>query len=334
MGVPAEVGGDPHVPFPGDNHVTEALATREPQPAVVPAGGGHKKRRRFSLGPLPWIGPALLLIFAVVLWPAIEMVRTSTLKISISGLTKGFIGTANFEKLFANPELPGVLTRTLVWVVIVVSVTIFISLGLAQLLDARYPGRRLVRWALIIPWAASVVMTATVWRWMLDGYYGVMNVILMDLHLIKDPINWLGDPSTAFPWLMAVAVFVSLPFTTYVLLAGLTSIPHDVYEAARVDGASTWQTYRGITLPLLRPAIMVAALINMINVFNSFPIIWVMTKGGPGYQTDTTTTFMYKIAFKNQDVGQSAAMAVVNFAIILVIVALYLRTVGWRERTT
>ena len=268
-----------------------------------------------------------------MLWPAVEMVRTSLLKISISGVTKGFSGLDNFRNLFANPELPGVLIRTCIWVVGVVFVTVVISLALAQLLNARFPGRRLVRWALIVPWAASVVMTASIWRWILDGFYGVMNRLLMDLHVIAAPVDWLGSPGIAFGWLMAVAVFVSLPFTTYVLLAGLQAIPHEVYEAARVDGAGAWRTYRDITLPLLRPALLVGTLINMINVFNSFPIIWVMTDGGPGYQTDTTTTFMYKIAFKSQNVGQSAAMAVVNFAIILVFVLLYLRSVDWRERT-
>jgi ABC-type sugar transport system permease subunit len=128
-----------------------------------------------------------------------------------------------------------------------------------------------------------------------------------------------------------VAIFVSLPFTTYVVLAGLQSIPSDIYEAARVDGATGLRTYQHITLPLLRPALLVATIINMINVFNSFPIIWVMTNGGPGFQTDTTTTFMYKLAFRFQDVGQSAAMAVVNFGVILVFVVFYLRIVDWRR---
>jgi ABC-type sugar transport system permease subunit len=318
--------------YSGELTVTDALVADETGPTASVGTRRPRRRPRPGLGPLPWIGPALLLIFGVVLWPAIEMVRTSLLRISISGVTKGFAGIDNFRKLFANPELAGVLTRTLVWVVIVVIVTIVISLGLAQLLNARYPGRRLVRWALIVPWAVSVVMTATIWRWILDGFYGVMNRILSDLHLIASPVAWLGDSSVAFVWLMAVAVFVSLPFTTYVILAGLQSIPGDVFEAAKVDGAGPWRTFRDISLPLLRPALLVATLINMINVFNSFPIIWVMTKGGPGYQTDTTTTFMYKIAFRSQDIGQSAAMAVVNFAIILIIVGLYLRTVSWRER--
>jgi len=214
----------------------------------------------------------------------------------------------------------------------VVSVTIFIGLGLAALLNAAFPGRRLVRWALIVPWAASVVMTATIWRWMLDGFYGIINRILFDLGLIATPINdWLGTPGIALIWLMAVAIFVSLPFATYVLLAGMQSIPHDIYEAAKVDGATGWHRYRYITLPLLRPALLVAAIINMINVFNSFPIIWAMTRGGPGSQTDTTTTFMYKLAFRFQDIGQSASLAIVNFSIILLFVLLYLRVVDWRR---
>lgn len=311
--------------------MTDAIAGREGGPATTAAPPPAPRRRRIDLGPLPWIGPALILIFGVVLWPAFEMFQTSLLKIGSSGLTKGFAFPENYQKLFANPELPGLITRTLVWVVIVVSVTIVLSLALALLLDARYPGRRFVRWALIIPWAASVVMTSTIWRWMLDAYYGVVNLALETLGLIDEPVAWLGDASTSFIWMMAVAVFVSLPFTTYVILAGMQAIPHDIYEAARVDGASGGQAYRRITLPLLRGALMVAALINVINVFNSFPIIWVMTKGGPGYTTDTTTTFMYKLAFKNQNVGQSGAMAVVNFMIIVLIVALYLRTVRWRE---
>lgn len=312
--------------------MTEARIAQDQRPTKPGPSGAARRRRLPDLGPLPWIGPALLLIFAVVLWPAFEMLRSSVLEISMSGLARGFAGLDNFERLVADPDLWGILTRTLVWVIVVVSVTILISLALASLLNAAFPGRRLVRWALIIPWAASVVMTATIWRWMLDGFYGIINRILYDLGLLAGPVNdWLGDPSVAFIWLMFVAIFVSLPFTTYVLLAGMQSIPQDIYEAARVDGATGHHSYRYITLPLLRPALLVAAIINMINVFNSFPIIWAMTKGGPGSLTDTTTTHMYKLAFQLLDIGQSAAMAVVNFAVILIFVLLYLRVVDWRR---
>jgi multiple sugar transport system permease protein len=310
--------------------VTDSRVITPATSAATPPG--RSRRRLPGLGPLPWIGPALLLIFGVVLWPAIEMVRTSLSDISMSGINRGFAGLDNFQKLLANPDLLPILVRTITWVVLVVGITIVISLGLAALLNAAFPGRRLVRWALIVPWAASVVMTATIWRWMLDAFYGIVNRIAIDLGLISNPItDWLGTASSAFFWLIAVAIFVSLPFTTYVLLAGLQSIPGDIYEAARVDGATGLRTYRHITLPLLRPALLVAAIINMINVFNSFPIIWAMTGGGPGFQTDTTTTLMYKLAFRFQDIGQSAALAVVNLVVILVFVLFYLRVVDWRR---
>jgi ABC-type sugar transport system permease subunit len=132
--------------------------------------------------------------------------------------------------------------------------------------------------------------------------------------------------------MIAVAVFVSVPFATYALLAGLQSIPGEIYEAARVDGATRWQTYRRITLPLLRPAFLVAALINIINVFNSFPIIWEMTRGGPGHETSTTTTFLFQL--KQSFIGESAAMSVINFALIVVLVLLFLRASRWREQVS
>jgi ABC-type sugar transport system permease subunit len=132
--------------------------------------------------------------------------------------------------------------------------------------------------------------------------------------------------------MIAVAVFVSVPFATYALLAGLQSIPGEIYEAARVDGATDWQTYRRITLPLLRPAFLVAALINIINVFNSFPIIWEMTRGGPGHETSTTTTFLFQL--KQSFIGESAAMSVINFALIVVLVLLFLRASRWREQVS
>ena len=129
--------------------------------------------------------------------------------------------------------------------------------------------------------------------------------------------------------MIAVAVFVSLPFTTYVLLAGLQSIPGDLYEAARVDGASHWYAYRHITLPLLRPAFAVGAVINLMNVFNSFPIIWEMSRGGPGYETSTSTVFMYDL--KGTFVGQSAAMSIINFALVVLIILAFLRVNGWNK---
>ncbi|RCG15832.1 sugar ABC transporter permease [Streptomyces reniochalinae] len=308
-----------------------------PSPASRSRGrGGQSTRpaRRASgglarLGPLPWIAPVVLLILAVVVWPIVELIRTSFQNISISGVVRGSAGTDKYEKLFDESGFGHVIGYTVLWTVVVVSVTMLVSLGLAQLFNQRFPGRSVTRWALIAPWAASVLMTAIGFKWMLNQTAGVLNTVLLDLGIIDKSEDWLGSQSTAWPWMMFVAVFVSLPFTTYTLLAGLQTIPGDVYEAARIDGAGPWQTYRSITLPLLRPAFLVGVVINLINVFNSFPIIWAMTQGGPGSDTSTTTVFMYKL--KETDIAESAAMSVVNFAMVVVLVLLFLKVSRWNE---
>ncbi|MFJ8082275.1 carbohydrate ABC transporter permease [Streptomyces sp. NPDC096205] len=287
--------------------------------------------RRPRLGAWPWISPAVLLILAVVVWPVVEMVRTSLRRIDTSGVDQGPAGFDKYRKLFADSRLPDVLTWTAVWTVAVVALTMVLSLGLAQLFDQRFPGRRITRWALIAPWAASVLMTAIGFRWMLDQVGGVLNRLLLDLGVIDTAEAWTGDAAHAKPWLVFVAVFVSLPFTTYTLLAGLQTVPAEVYEAARVDGASRLQTYVRITLPLLRPAFLVALVINLINVFNSFPVIWGMTQGGPNADTATSTVFMYML--RGYDVAESAAMSVVNFAAVIAMVLVFLKVSGWKEET-
>ncbi|MFF3111003.1 carbohydrate ABC transporter permease [Kitasatospora sp. NPDC057904] len=306
-----------------------------PATTAVPAGRTARRAHRplrllDRLGPLPWIAPAVLLILAVVVWPVVEMVRTSLRRIDTTGTDHGAAGLAKYRKLFADPRLPEVLGWTVLWTVAVVGLTMLLSLALAQLFNQDFPGRRITRWALIAPWAASVLMTAIGFRWMLDQVAGVLNRLLLDLGLIDHPQAWLGDATHAKPWLIAVAVFVSLPFTTYTLLAGLQTIPTEVYEAARVDGATPRQTYRLVTLPLLRPAFLVALVVNLINVFNSFPVIWGMTQGGPNADTATTTVFMYML--RGYDVAESAAMSVVNFAAVIVMVLLFLKVSRWNEQ--
>jgi multiple sugar transport system permease protein len=280
-----------------------------------------------ALAPVPWLAPAIVLIAVVVLWPVWEMFTTSREHIDSNGFDLGSFGWKNYSTLFSDPLLGSIMTRTLVWVVAIVSLTVLISLAMAQLFNQSFPGRKIVRWALIAPWAASVMMTSIVFRWMLDPNNGVINVLLHQLGLVKafngPQASWLGNPTDAMFWMIGVAVFVSIPFTTYALLAGLATIPGEVYEAARVDGAGKWRTYRSITLPLLRPALTVAVLINLMNVFNSFPIIYTMTTGGPDYQTSTSTVYMYDL--KGFNIGESGALSVVNFGVVIIIVAIFLR---------
>ncbi|WP_037608353.1 carbohydrate ABC transporter permease [Streptacidiphilus rugosus] len=306
-----------------------AKAAKAPKAAKPTAAGGRNSLAR--LGPLPWIGPCIALILLVVVWPVVEMVLTSTHKISGLGIDFGFNGIGRYQKLFSDPRLGTVMLWTLVWTVLVVGFTMVISLALAQLYNQNFPGRKYTRWALIIPWAASVIVTSIGFRWMLDEVAGVLNRLMLDLHLIHSAQNWTGDAAHSKPWLILVAVFVSLPFTTYTLLAGLQTVPGEVYEAARVDGATTWQTYLKITLPLLRPSFLVALVINLINVFNSFPVIWGMTQGGPNTDTSTSTVFMFILG--QTDVGESAAMSVVNFAVVIAMVLLFLKVSRWNEES-
>ena len=317
--------------------MTQQAEATAGQPSPEGRGGGRpgatgRGVRRRRVRAWPWLTPTLVLVTVVVAYPAVEMVRTSLLDISSIGLAQGFAGLDNYTSLFGEPALGGVIANTVTWVVVVVGVTILVSLSLAQLLHKRFVGRSFVRWALIVPWASSLVMTATVWRYIYERDYGMLNRVLLDLGLINTPVDWFREPGVVLWCLILIGIIVSIPFATYVFLAGLQTIPDDLYEAARIDGAGPWQTYRQITLPLLRPALLVALVLNVIYVFNSFPIIWIITGKLPGNDADTTVTLMYKIAFTaDLDPGKAAALAVVNVAFLLAVVTFYLRKVRWDD---
>ena len=314
--------------------VTAAKRAARGQASGPAARRRAPRRRRVAraLAPLPWLAPSLILIGGVIVYPVIQMVLTSLSDINISGLRTKGVGLRNFRWVFEEDSFGQVVRNTVLWVGLVVGITVLISLVMAQLLDERFPGRRAVRWALILPWATSLVMTAAIWKWMLNYYYGILNAGLQWLGVIDKPRDWLGDPSTSFMAMVFVGIVVSVPFTTYVILAGLQGIPRDLHEAARVDGAGSWRTYRSIVLPLLRPALLVAVVLNVIYVFNSFPIIWIMTQGGPGRDTDTTVTMVYKLAFKDHAIDEAAALSVLNVTALLIVVGIYVAILGRRAR--
>lgn len=282
---------------------------------------------------LPWLAPALLLIGGVVLYPAGYMVFTSFRDISQFGRDRGWTGLANYRRVLGLDHVPSVFLNTVIWVVGVVAVTLVVSMLLAQFLAKSFPGRRMVRLAVIVPWAASVVMTSTVFVYGLDPFYGLLNRMLVDVGLIDSPVGFLKTPLSGFLSAAAVAVFVSVPFTAYVILAGLQTVPGDVLEAAQMDGASRVQTYWRVVLPMLRPALAVATIINVINVFNSLPILRTMTDSIPGYGADTTTTLTFKIIQSDRQIDTASALSVLNFLVVLAVIAVYLRVVRpMRER--
>ncbi|GAB2646704.1 sugar ABC transporter permease [Nocardia goodfellowii] len=279
------------------------------------------------MGALPWIGPTLVLIVAIVAFPVGYMLWTSTRDLSQYGQDRGSAGLGNFRTLFDIQELGSVLLNTVFWVVAVVGITLMLSAALAQFLNKQFPGRTAVRMAILVPWAASVVMTTTIFYYMLDPDVGIANRFLVDIGLLDRGYGFTKQPAQAFVVAIVVGVFVSIPFTTYTILAGLQSIPAEIVEAGRVDGASAWQRYWYLLLPQLRPAIAVATIINIINAFNSLPILQVITGSIAGFGADTTTTLTFKLIRQNQQLDTAAAMSVLNFVLIMVIIGIYVKVI-------
>ena len=281
--------------------------------------------RRSAVSPLPYlmILPSIVLALWIIGYPIWDVARTSLHVVNRFGQLRGFAGTANFAALLADPVFQGAFWRTIVWTVGVVGGTILLSIPIAVILNDDFAGKGLARVIVMLPWAVSLTMTAIVWRWTLNGQYGMLNATLFELGLLTQPVEWLATAEVAFPVEIAIGVLVSIPFTVTVLLGGLSSVPGDIYEAAAIDGASPWQRFVNLTLPLLRPFINIAIVLNIIYVFNSFPIIWVLTQGDPANSTDILVTYLYKLAFRYGKIDQAAAMSLVMFGALLLFTVVY-----------
>ena len=276
---------------------------------------------------LPWLLllPSLLLSGAVILYPFVEIIRLALSDVSRFGQIRGLVGLANFAHVLADPIFLAALLRTLVWTAAVVGGTMLIALPVALVLDLDFYGRGLARTLVMLPWAVSLPMAAIVWLWSLNSDFGMVNAMLRETGLVARPIQWMARADTAFPVEIGIGILVSIPFTATIFLGGLSSIPGDMYEAARIDGASGTQQFRFLTLPLLGPFLTIAIVLNVINVFNSFPIIWVMTQGGPDNGTHILVTYLYELSFRLGRPGQAAAVSLLMLVIVFTFTALYLR---------
>lgn len=275
--------------------------------------------------------PSLLLAFVVIGYPVIELAWTSMQDVSRFGKLMGFAGFKNFAEVFADPLFYGSLWRTVIWTVAVVGGALVLSLPIAIMLNDDFYGRGLARVIVMLPWAISLTMTAVLWRWGLNGRAGLINATLMDIHVISEPIEWLATANLAFTVEILVGILVSIPFTTTIFLGGLSSLPQDSYEAGVMDGATPWELFRHITLPLMKPFINIAIVLNVIYVFNSLPIIWVMTEGGPANGTDILVTYLYKLAFRFGQLGKASAISLIMFGVLFIFTIAYVLLVMRQE---
>jgi len=278
--------------------------------------------------------PSFLLAAFIILWPLKEIVELSTHDVNRFGILRDFAGLANFRALFADPDFIAALWRTLVWTAGVVLGTLAVSVPIALILNDDFYGRGLARVIVMLPWAVSLTMTAIVWRWALNGESGMLNSGLTGLGLIDHNIQWLAQASTAFPMQILIGILVSIPFTVTIFLGGLSSVPNELYDAAAIEGAGGWQRFRYITLPLLKPFLNIAFVLNTIYVFNSFPIIWATTQGGPANSTDILVTYLYKAGFRLGKLGEAAAVSLIMFALLLAFTIVYVRLAMREERET
>ncbi|MCF1494367.1 ABC transporter permease subunit [Agrobacterium vitis] len=280
-----------------------------------------------SYAPYLLLFPALALAGFVLLFPLAQVITMAASDVSRFGKITGWNTLANFSKVFADPSFWTALWNTFIWTGTVVAGTVAVSIPVAIILNQPFAGRSIARVLVMLPWSVSLSMSAIVWLWALDGEIGYVNKLLSDIGLPWGHVQWLSQPGPAFVAVIFVGIFVSIPFTVTVLLGGLSSIPDDVYEAAALEGANGVQRFMRITLPLLRPFLNLVLVLNVINVFNSFPIIWVMTAGGPSDQTHILVTYLYQLAFRLGRLGEASAISIIMLALLVVFTAIYLRLI-------
>jgi len=277
------------------------------------------------------VAPVAMLLpgFAIVLWiigyPILDLIWMASHSVNRFGQVKGFIGLANFSELFADPIFWASFWRTVIWTVAVTTATILIAMPVAIILSQDFAGRSAALVIILLPWAVSATMTGIVWRWTLNGQYGMLSGTLLRLRLISQPIELLATGDTAFPVAIFIGILAALPLTVIIFLGALASVPDDLFDAARIDGAGPFQALRYITLPMIRPFINIAIVLNIIYAFNSFAIVWILTQGGPANSTDILVTYLYKVAFQYGKLSEASAMSLMMFAFLIVLSTAYAR---------
>ncbi|MBE9225989.1 sugar ABC transporter permease [Phormidium sp. LEGE 05292] len=267
--------------------------------------------------------PALILLLFVYGYPIARALWLSLFTQNLgTELKPVFSGLDNYIRMAGDGRFWQSFWITSVFTVVAVLLELLLGLGIALVLNERFRGRSLVRTAAIIPWALPTALIALAWAWIFNDQFGIVNDILLRLGLIKTGINWLGDPNLAMVSVIIADVWKTTPFISILLLAGLQSISPDLYEAHAIDGATPWQSFYKITLPLLMPQILIALLFRFAQSFGVFDLISVMTGGGPGGATEVVSLYIYATVMRYLDFGYGSALVVVTFLLLILAVAI------------
>jgi multiple sugar transport system permease protein len=310
------------LPFPD-----ATVAAPLPRPLV-------SRRTREVISGYVYLIPAAVCLAGTVLFPILKAMHMSLYHhVLIKPQEYGFIGLGNYARLLHDDVFWLTLWNSFVWVFGSVSLQFLGGFAAALLLHQTFPGRAIVRTVTLLPWVVPGVVVALVWEYVYQPNYGILNDLLFRLGWLHERVAWLSDPRLAMPAVVATNVWRGVPFFAIMLLAGLQAIPDELYEAARVDGASVVQRFWHITVPLLRPIIVVATATRIIWTFNYADLIFVMTSGGPANATQITSTYTLLQAYSNLDFGYAATLSVVLLVIMLAFTFFYLRVTRGVEST-
>ena len=271
--------------------------------------------------------PALLYIVAIVGLPLALAFLYSVGDVSVGSVGYHFVGLRNFESVLESPTFRRSLANSFVFTIVTQIIVIVCANVLALALRDRFRGRGVVRFLVLLPWVAPISLGAIGWKWILDSIYSVINWVLIHLHVVNPftPPMWLGEPSLAMGSVILVHAWRMIPFSTVILLAGLTSIPKDIPEAAAVDGAGFWRTHFAITLPMMRPIINVAVLFGVIFTFTDMTVVYILTRGGPYDTTQVLPSLAFFTGILGSDLAEGAAISVFLVPILVTIAVLMLR---------
>ncbi|MBK9088540.1 MAG: sugar ABC transporter permease [Holophagales bacterium] len=276
--------------------------------------------------------PVVLLLALVVGVPALRVVLLGFTRTELAdGVVSSWAGLATHARTFADGRFLSALRNTAVFTSLSVSLEVTLGMALALLLDRSFRGRGALRAVVLVPWALPTSVMALAWAWIFHDTFGMANDLLSRLGLIEAPVAWLARPATAMAALVVADAWKTTPFVALILLAGLQAVPSEVLEAARVDGAGSWQRFRRITLPLLVPSLVVATLFRSIQAWGAFDIVYVMTGGGPGGSTETLSLYAFQSWFRYLDFGYGAAIAVQGMLVALLLAAVVVKLASRRE---
>jgi multiple sugar transport system permease protein len=308
------------------------IATEAQRGANARQGLGAARRERLTGYAL--LLPTLAVLALVIVYPVLDGMRISLMRMKITSTAEPrYVGLANYVNLFQDDKFWFTLRTTAIWTIANVVAQLVLGLALAVLLNEQLKARGLYRSIALIPYIVPSVAAALIWRWMYDGSAGIINAVLLRLGVIDSYQQWLGEIATAMPAVIIESVWKGTPFVMILLLAGLQTIAPDYYEAAAIDGASAWERFLQITLPLLRPSLAVATILTTVYTVNNFNAIWLMTQGGPLGSTEILFTWAYKLAFDRFDFGMAATVSVVLFGILAIFAAIYIFLVEREEAT-